>query len=391
MSGQIALSVLIRFLIYFVHWMVLAYLPVLMQRYGLNPVQIGTVIGLYSLSSMALMLPMGFFSDFFSPKRTLLAGALLLCLYFASLPFMHTFAQLLIAVSVGGVGSAALIVVSESLYLKLFVQEKRGARIALYQMATYLGFGLGPLAGGMILADGGVAMFQVALLGALSIFACGIFLLDYEPISFSFKEYGRDITRFKPAMLMACIFVLGSHFGVEQSSFSLLLTQNLNFTPREIGLVFAGLGAWMAVSVPFIGRLHDKRESVFLFFLGGLAVSAVFQVLTAWAVGFWSLLTIRLLHTLGDAVAMLELGVLVALFFPAQRLGGNSGLLYGVRTLATFLAAFLAGSFSSKWGYGAAFISNGLFVLAFVAASVLFIMLSKERRLAVGWHNGGAN
>lgn len=385
MHSQILLSVLIRFLLYFVHWMVLAYLPLLLKTYGLGDMQIGTVIGLFSLSSMALMLPLGLFSDFFSPKRTLLMGAGLYGAYFAALLSIRSFYWLLPAVFLGGLASAALIVVSESLYLKQFGQQQRGRRVALYQLCTYLGFGLGPLVGGLIVQHHPALMFQAAMGGALLIACLAMFLADFEPIVFSFAHYGRDVARFKPLLLVACIFVLGTHFGVEQTSFSLLLQEYLGFSTRLIGLVFAGLGLWMALAVPFIGRLHDKRQSVFLFFLSGMAVSAFFQVMTAWAFDFWSLLIIRLLHTLGDAVALLELGVLVALLFPSHRLGGNSGLLYGVRTLATFLAAVLAGGLSREWGYAASFIGNGLFVLLFVAGSVVFIAGNAERRKAVGW------
>jgi len=389
MPSQILLSICIRFLIYFIHWMVLAYFPVLLKVYGLSDLQIGVVIGLFSLSSMALMLPLGVFSDIFSPKRTMLWGAALYGLYFIGLFLIRSFVWLLPAVILGGLASAALVVVSESLYLKHFGQEQRGRRVAIYQLSTYLGFGLGPLAGGFMLQQNATLIFLVAAIIALLVFVLILGLVDYEPIAFSFKSYGRDVLQFKPLLLIICLFVMGTHFGVEQTSFSLLLKEKLHLSPRMIGLVFAGLGLWMAFAVPFIGRLHDKRQSVFLFFLGGLGVSALFQVLTAWAYDFWSLLFIRLLHTLGDAVALLEFGVLVAMLFPSQRLGGNSGLLYGVRTLATFLAAIAAGIFNQNWGYGASFASNGFFVLFFVAASVVYIAVSPERRRGVGWQGAG--
>lgn len=386
MTVQILIAVSIRFLIYFVHWMVLAYLPVLFSLYGFSDVEIGVTIGIYSLSSMLLMLPMGIFSDYFSPKRILLSGALLFVVYFISLLFLRSFAQLIPAVIIGGIGAASLIVVSEALFLKIFGHKDRGKRIGIYQVATYLGFGLGPLTGGYLLQHHPQFIFYLAAAGSVLIFLIGLFSRDFEPIVFSFRQYGEDLVRFKPLLLMACIFVLGTHFGIEQTSFSLLLKKKLDFTTIMIGYVFAGLGLWMALAAPIIGRLHDKRTSVFLFFLGGLGVSGIFQVLTAWAHDFTSLLIIRIIHTLGDAVALLELSVLVAMFFPAHRLGGNSGLLFAIRTLATFLAAVLAGSVNKIWGYGASFIGNGVFVIAFVLLTVLFVMSRDDLRLSVGWH-----
>ncbi len=385
MKVQILLSAAIRFLIYFVHWMVLAYLPLLLKSYGINDIEIGIAIGLYALSSMALMLPMGAFSDFFSPKRTILLGSFFFIAYFGALLATRSFVWLIPVILMGGLGNASLVVVTESLYLKLFGQAKRGVRVAFYQMSTYLGFGLGPLVGGYLIDQGPTLLFTMALAGAGLIFLLGTFLIDFEPIDFSIREYSTDIMKFKPLLLIACIMVLGTHFGVEQTSFSLLMQEQLAFTPKKIGFVFAGIGVWMAAIVPFIGWLHDRRQDVFLFFLGGLAVSGIFQSLTAWAFDFKSLLVIRLMHTLGDAVAMLELSVLMAMFFPSQRLGGNSGLLYALRTLAIFLAALLSGAINRHWSYAASFIGNGAFVLCFVGATFLFIISSVDRKYAVGW------
>lgn len=383
MNRQISLSITIRFLIYFVHWMVLAHLPVLLKQQGFDDVAVGLVIGVFALSSMLLMLPMGLFSDFFSPKRTLLAGAACFALYFLLLPRAGTLGALLLVALLGGLGGAALIVVSESLYLKQFGQEQRGRRVALYHLSTYLGFGLGPLAGSLLLRNG--LLFPAASLGALLVFAVALGLRDHAVRVFAFRDYGDDLRQFKPLMLMLCIFMLGTHFGVEQTSISLLMRETLGFSPERIGVYFAAVGLWMAAVVPFVGHLHDKRSTVFLFFLAGLGLSALFQALTAFAFDFWSLLAIRLLHTLGDAVALLEFSVLTTLFFPSRRLGGNSGVLYAIRTLATFSAAVLTGMVNRQWSYGASFLGSGLLVLLFVAISFTLIAVRPRLRQEVGW------
>jgi MFS family permease len=353
--------------------MVLAYLPLLLKSYSLSDMEIGTVIGVYSLSSMALMLPMGVFSDFFSPKRTMIIGAVLFTAYFFSLILVKTFWLLLPVVVMGGLGTAALMVVSESLYLKLFGMEKRGVRVAIYQLGIYLGYGLGPLTGGYLMAESPLSVFRLAAAGGMLVLALSFFLSDTKPLVFSFRKYGADILKPKPLFLIACIFVLGTHFGVEQTSFTLFMQKDLGFSPDSIGWIFAALGVWMAFLAPFIGKLHDKRRSVFVFFLGGLLISGIFQILTPWSQGFGSLLLIRLIHTSGDALALLELGVLPAILFPAERLGGNSGLLYSVRTLATFLAAVASGGINGVWGYGASFVANGAMVILFVMAGAILV------------------
>ncbi|NOX26198.1 MAG: MFS transporter [Deltaproteobacteria bacterium] len=385
MRRQIVLSIIVRFLIYFTHWMILAYLPVLLKTSGFTDIEIGLAISLYSLSSMVLMLPLGAFSDFFSPKRTILGGALLFGMSFLALMFFTSFWPIMGAITLSGLGVATLIVVSESLYLKLFGNEERGARIGLYQLSTYLGFGLGPLTGGFLLTNSTTALFSAALGACLLIFLVALGLKDCQPIHFSFRQYGADLKQPKVLLLTACVFMLGTHFGVEQTSFSLLLKEDLNASPQAIGLIFCFIGLWMAFMVPFVGRLHDRHKSLFLFLIIGLGISGIFQLLTAFVTTLPWLLTVRLLHTMGDTFALLELSVLVSILFPAARLGGSAGFMYAVRTTATFLAALLAGVLNRYWGYGFSFLSNGLLVVIFAIAALLFILLSKNRKKSVGW------
>lgn len=119
-------------------------------------------------------------------------------------------------------------------------------------------------------------------------------------LRFSIYCFHWMVLAYLPCCWRPAFFVLALYFGVEQTSLTLLLRDGLGFSMERIGLVFAGLGVWMALMVPIVGRFHDRRQSVFFFFLGGLAVSGFFQVLTGLVAGF---------------------GVLVALLFPSQRLG----------------------------------------------------------------------
>ncbi len=378
------LSVFIRFLIYFSHWMVLAHLPVIFMDYGLSNSQVGMFIAFFSVASMALMLPMGLFSDLFSPRRVLLVGAFAFAAYFFGLTQVMGFWPLLFLSLLGGFGAACLIVVSESLYLKQYGQQQQGKRVALYQVATYLGFGAGPLCGGLLLNWSTSALFWLAAAVSIAIGLLCLCLAENPPLRFSFRSYGTDLWQLRPLLLIGCILLLGSHFGVEQTSTALMM-QSIGLNSAQIGQIFGLLGLWMAFIVPFIGWLKDRRDSLFVFLLVGIAISGFFQMITGLAHGYLSMLVIRACHTFGDAIALLELGVLVAFFFPAGRLGGNSGLLYCLRTFATFVAAILAGVLNQYLGYGATFLISGVSMLLFATAMGLYIVVNRERRQVMGW------
>jgi hypothetical protein len=76
---------------------------------------------------------------------------------------------------------------------------------------------------------------------------------------------------------------------------------------------------------------------------------------------------------MGDTLAILESDVLTAQFFPAARLGGNSGLLFCVRTLAIFAFAAFSGWLNQVWGYKMPFFVNGIMVFGFSLAALFYI------------------
>ena len=136
--------------------------------------------------------------------------------------------------------------------------------------------------------------------------------------------------------------------------------------------MFFALGAWMAFLVPFAGILVDRKHRIFLLLLMGLLISSCFQVITAFTHTLYTLLIVRMIHTLGDTLAILESDVLTAHFFPAARLGGNSGLIFCVRTLAIFIFAAFSGWLNQIWGYKMPFIVNGIMVFAFSLVALVY-------------------
>jgi len=368
-----AIFFLSYFLYFFTFWMVLAYLPLLFKSYDFTDRQIGFAIGLNSLASILLVLPFGVFSDYFSPKKTLTLGAICYSGYFLLLIVVQEFSGICFVVLLGGVGAATIRVVLMSLYLKLTDEKGRGKSVAFLHVGGYLGFGLGPLVGGYVYKTyGSGLMIQGALLLSVAIIVLTLLAKDAPTVVFSFRDYRKDVKEPNVLFLMAVVFVLGTHFGAEQTSITLLMSDTIGLGKKDIGIVFFALGVWMAFLVPFAGILMDRKHRVFLLLLIGLLISSCFQVITAYTETLYTLLIVRMVHTLGDTLAILESDVLTAHFFPAARLGGNSGLIFCVRTLAIFIFAAFSGWLNQIWGYKMPFIVNGIMVFAFSLAALAY-------------------
>lgn len=363
------------FLYFFTFWMVLAYLPLVLKAYHFTDKQIGFAIGLNSLSSVLLVLPLGVFSDYFSPKRTLTLGAICFSGYFLLLTILQDFYGVCAAVILGGLGAVAIRVILMSLYLKLVDSTGRGKKVAFLHLGGYVGFGSGPLVGGYLFeAFGATFMIKGAFVLSIMIVLLTLLIEDAPPLVFSFKDYKKDIKEPNALFLMALVFVLGTHFGAEQSSMSLLMKDVIGLDKMEIGLIFFALGIWMAILVPFAGVLVDKNRKMFLLLIVGLLISGCFQFVTPFAGSFCGLLIIRMIHTMGDTLAILEIDVLTARLYPAARLGGNSGLIFCVRALAIFIFAVFSGWLNQTWGYKFPFFVNGIMVFAFSLVALIYVV-----------------
>uniref|UniRef100_A0A832EBU9 MFS transporter n=1 Tax=Desulfacinum infernum TaxID=35837 RepID=A0A832EBU9_9BACT len=344
-------------------WMMFAFLPVHLKAQGLSDAMLGTVMGFYSISALVLMIPLGVLSDRVSPKKVLLAGACLLFLHLAGLRTARSgYAFLLLAV-LGGLSWAIFQTVLQALFLKVLSPARRGVKIAVFQMGSYLGFGVGPLLAGTLWGDADyVGMLGFALGGAAVLIVLVLTLQDSDPIRFNLGDYREDLRQPRALAFLVVWLIYATHFGVEQTSYTLLMRHDLGFSNAQVGWSFLAVGVWMALMAPVTGRGFDVRQSVIRLLALGLIVSSVFQVLTAFARTLPEMIAVRLLHTTGDVPVILAMGIMTAAFFPQGRLGGHSAVVYAVRTLGVFAGNYAAGWVVPLVGYQGTFVASGTVV-----------------------------
>ncbi len=369
LTSQILLFAWCVFVFNLTDWMLLAYLPVHLQSLGFGGHAIGGFMALLTVATLLLVLPFGLISDRVSPKRLIFLGLGLNMAFAGGLAVTHSTPGLAAVFVIGGVGFTCYYIPLNSLYFKLLGDEHRGVQVATMFAGMVLGYGFGPLLGGVILtrlpmeALFGIAVGGFALLGALV-----AFLPDTRPIRFDIARYRDDLKRPAVLFLVASTFVVASHTGVERTSLTLLMTEVVGLSSTKVGLVYACVGVWIAGIGLLAGSTFDRTRRVVIVLSMGLAWSGIFQAATAFAGSFASLLAIRLLHTFGDAFFFILNPILMSLIFPDTRMGGHFGFILTVNMFSSSLFAYLAGVISQPWGHGVAFILNGAMMVAMAAA-----------------------
>ncbi|MEJ2366728.1 MAG: MFS transporter [Deltaproteobacteria bacterium] len=343
------------------------FLPVYMKTQGLTDGQIGTVFGLMSISALVLMLPLGVLSDLFPPRRLVLLGVCVFVLYAWQILTAEVYWQFLLVAPLGGLAVSNFFIVLYALFLKVIDKNQVGKKIAFYQSGMYLGLGIGPAIGGLLIKEGGFgALLWGVLAGGLVVLILVLKLPQTDTIRLDLGGYKRDLHHGRIVLFLILVFIYPIHFGVEQTSLTLLMKDTLGFSFTSIGLVYLMIGIWMAFLAPFAGHRFDTSQSLRALLLCGLAISGTFQILTSLVSSLPSIVIVRLLHTVGDVMMILSIGVMTAAFFPEARMGGNSAVVVATRTCGIFTGNLGSGFINGAFGYSYSFAISGSIVLLFV-------------------------
>jgi MFS family permease len=343
------------------------FLPVYMKAQGLTDGQIGTVFGLMSISALILMLPLGVLSDLFPPRRLVLYGVCIFIFYSWQILTAESYWQFLLVAPLGGLAVSNFYIVLYALFLKVIDKNQVGKKIAFYQSGMYLGLGIGPAIGGLLIKEGGFgSLLWGVLAGGLVVLLLVLKLPQTDTIRLDLGGYKRDLHQGRILLFLLLVFIYPIHFGVEQTSLTLLMKDTLDFSFTSIGLVYLVIGMWMAFLAPFAGHRFDTSQSLRALLLCGLAISGTFQILTSMVSSLPSLVIVRLIHTVGDVMMILSIGVMTAAFFPEARMGGNSAVVVATRTCGIFTGNLGSGFINGALGYGYSFAISGSIVLLFV-------------------------
>lgn len=362
-------------------WLTIAYYPVYFNRLGMSDNKIGILISSISFVTLIFVFPFGIMSDRFRPKTLLKIGAIVLAVSNGVVILSDNYYYISGVVIVGGIGSTLFIITLYSLFYKKLDDTRRGVRIALFTFGAALGFGIGPFTGGFVIKYSSIEnVFILAGIMNIILFGLVFTLKSSQPIKFHINMYRKDLLKPEVLLVVIIVFVMSTHFGVEKTCLALFMTKKIGLDGFQVGTVFMCVGMWIAALNLVAGHSLDKTRKLALFVALSVLVSGGFQVYTAYADSFASLLSIRLAHTIGDAFFLVVRGILITIVFPNKRMGGNFGFIYAVNTAAITVASLLSGFLSDRYGYGFPFMINGIIVVM-LAVSLLIMKNRVEKML----------
>ncbi len=219
-----ALTVLIDFTGFGV---IIPLLPFWAQHLGANPVQVGLILTVYSLAQFIFLPVLGRLSDRYGRRPIVLWSLLIEALSLALSALAGSFAFLLVARFIGGMG-AANIGTAQAVVSDTTAPAERAKGMGFIGAAIGLGFVLGPALGGGLATLGQTAPFWFAAGLALINAALVFFLLPETRVQ---SDHTSDAERESSSLMSSLLASLRSPAVARLLGINLLYT--LAFTAME--------------------------------------------------------------------------------------------------------------------------------------------------------------
>jgi MFS family permease len=351
-------------------------LPAYVDDLGLSKTAAGVLSASYAAGTLILSLPAGFMAARLGPRRTLIAGLVLLGI--ASLAFGFGRHILLLDAARFVQGAAGALAWSGAItWLMVTTEEsRRGAVIGDVLAIAIAGTLLGPVVGVLAHAIGTKPVFSsvVVVAGILSVLALRLPIPGHgEPLSV--RETADAITRRPVLQATGLVMAPSVFFGV----IAVLIPLRIHNLGGGAGVVAAGFmagAAFEAVLSAWVGRVSDRVGRLRPYVIG-MAISAAGLALVPLSEALGVVVTLLVVMSVGAGLCFTP--ALALLSDAAEASGLHQGMAAGLINVA-----WAAGQVLGSVGAGATASAAGDALPCLVVAGMLLVVALAARQNGIG-------
>jgi DHA1 family multidrug resistance protein-like MFS transporter len=368
-------------------------LPLYARQFGVNITMIGLIVTGFAIASAIVDIPAGRIAEILGRRPTLIAGPIILAAGSLGCAIVSDYWLLLACRFVQGAGSALYATAAMIMLADISELRNRGLYMSLYMGSAWVGFGLGPLSGGLIAQFLGLqAVFYVYAFFCLLAAVWAYFRLPETrpPKAAPAADTDGDEKAAAPAttldtkalfsdpnFILICVVVFFIFFtsnGSRSQIFPLLAHDRLGLNPAQIGTAMTVIAVVNIIVLLIFSRLSDRvgRKPLIL---PGCILMAVSLVLLVLSTDYWLLILSCVLMGAGIGVAGPTPGAYVGDILTGQKFSTGMGIFRFVSDMGLVVGPVFLGWLSDLNGYDLALLVNCALLLA---AAITFHFAAKE-------------
>lgn len=345
-------------------------LPIYAENLGATGVWVGIIFAGYAVSRTVLLPFVGKLSDRHGRKRIIFIGLLVFSLTSFAYVLANNVFSLLAIRLLQGVAAGFVQPISQAYIGDIAPEGEEGKWMGFFNATFLIGWGCGPLMGGVLAEYLGMdaAFYAMGGLNVLAFLGVTLFLPEVprrkkgtgtEP---SFKE----IMSSKMSWGLFS-FQIGdaAHRGIVQTFVPVFASLTIGLSSSLIGMILSLLVLGAGVIQIFSGRLADKLDKRVVVIIGSLGILVSMAVVPE-AVGFWSLILLLSIAIIGDATALPSASALVIEEGRKYGMGMSMAMFNMGLGVGMSLGPILAGLASDLLGIDSAFYFTA--ILMFLSA-----------------------
>nr|WP_051091074.1 MFS transporter [Enterococcus caccae] len=237
-------------------------LKTIAHQLNATPAQTTLLFTSYMLVTGVMMLFTGFISSRIGAKKTLICGLVIIIGFSALAGFSETIQGLIYLRAGWGLGNALFISTALSAIVGVLAGQTEKA-IIMYEASMGLGMAIGPLLGGVLGSmSWRMPFFGVATLMLIATFAIGFLLTPIakpkQKVSLFAGIKALSNHKLRSVGIIALLYNFGFFTLLAYAPFLLE-----GFSEMQVGFVFFGWGALLAVASVFIAPILEKRINTY--------------------------------------------------------------------------------------------------------------------------------
>lgn len=251
---------------------------------------------------------------------------------------------------------------------------------ALYRLAINLGFSIGPAIGGLIAAIDYAWVFRADGLSSILAGLSLLLLLKPKKINSESEKIARSKSPWSDKHFLILLLIVALYaiaFFQLFSVMSLYYRQEEGFSEREIGVLLAINGLFVALFEMFLIFKIEKKGSPFKWILTGCLILLSVYLLLFVLHGFWNFVVLIILISISEMLAMPFMNTLMNQLAAGSSKGQYAGLYVMAWSVAPILSPVIATQLSQSGGYPLVWLAFALFCL--LSASAVHYLKSQMR------------